>query len=117
MADQAKPPRRTEAGAAGIRGDIQRGLSGDKKPGFDPAAAPMETDSEAGGTPLSSEDAGADRTAQRHPDPPDHQGSDGDAMRPFPPRPRRQIRSSGKTVLGLLAVLAAIGLAFALIGG
>lgn len=31
------------------RGAIQKGLTGDKVPGFDPAAAPMETDSEAGG--------------------------------------------------------------------
>ena len=38
-----------------IRGDIQRGLTGDKRPGFDPAMAPLETDSEAGGVPLSPE--------------------------------------------------------------
>jgi len=31
------------------RGAIQKGQTGDKVPGFDPAAAPMETDSEAGG--------------------------------------------------------------------
>ena len=37
---------------AQIRGDIQRGLTGDKRPGFDPAMAPLETDSEAGGVPL-----------------------------------------------------------------
>ncbi len=41
--------------AAQIRGDIQRGVTGDKRPGFDPAAAPLETDSEAGGAPLSAE--------------------------------------------------------------
>ncbi|HEX2148031.1 MAG TPA: hypothetical protein VHG11_10325 [Pseudorhizobium sp.] len=40
---------------AQIRGDIQRGLTGDKRPGFDPAMAPLETDAEAGGVPLSSE--------------------------------------------------------------
>lgn len=40
---------------AQIRGDIQRGLTGDKRPGFDPAMAPLETDSEAGGVPLSHE--------------------------------------------------------------
>lgn len=34
------------------RGDIQRGKTRDKIPGFDPAAAPLETDSEAGGAPL-----------------------------------------------------------------
>ncbi|MDO1582770.1 hypothetical protein [Rhizobium oryzicola] len=41
--------------AAQIRGDIQRGLTGDKRPGFDPALAPLETDAEAGGVPMSSE--------------------------------------------------------------
>ncbi|MCF6371026.1 hypothetical protein [Rhizobium halophilum] len=40
---------------AQIRGDIQQGLTGDKRPGFDPAMAPLETDSEAGGVPLSPE--------------------------------------------------------------
>jgi hypothetical protein len=40
-----KPP------AAQLRGDINSGKTGDKTPGFDPAAAPMETDAEAGGAP------------------------------------------------------------------
>jgi hypothetical protein len=40
---------------AQIRGDIQRGLSGDKRPGLDPAMAPLETGSEAGGSPLTPE--------------------------------------------------------------
>lgn len=35
---------------ARTRGAIQRGETGDKVPGFDPAAAPMETDAEAGGS-------------------------------------------------------------------
>lgn len=39
--------------AAQLRGDIDRGRTGDKAPGLDPAAAPMETDAEAGGTPPS----------------------------------------------------------------
>jgi hypothetical protein len=37
---------------AEVRGDIQLGLTGDKRAGFDPAAAPLETDAEAAGTPL-----------------------------------------------------------------
>lgn len=37
---------------AQMRGDIQRGVTGDKRAGFDPAAAPLETDAEAAGTPL-----------------------------------------------------------------
>ncbi len=40
---------------AELRGDIQRGLTGDKRAGFDPAAAPLETDAEAAGTPLGPE--------------------------------------------------------------
>ena len=46
-----KHPRET---AAKLRGEIDRGATGDKAPGLDPAAAPMETDAEAGGTPPSS---------------------------------------------------------------
>jgi len=39
--------------AAQLRDDINSGRSGDKVAGFDPAAASMETDAEAGGTPPS----------------------------------------------------------------
>lgn len=35
---------------ARTRAAIQQGETGDKVPGFDPAAAPMETDAEAGGS-------------------------------------------------------------------
>ena len=35
-----------------VRGDIQSGITGDKVAGFDPAAAPLETDQEAGGVCL-----------------------------------------------------------------
>lgn len=38
-----------------VRGDIQAGLTGDKVAGFDPAAAPLETDEEAGGVCLDAE--------------------------------------------------------------
>lgn len=51
--------------AAQIRGDIQRGLTGDKRPGFDPAMAPLETDSEAGGVPLSPEQIATATATQR----------------------------------------------------
>lgn len=47
--------------SAQVRGDIQHGRTGDKKRGFDPAAAPLETDDEAGGMPPGSE---AVRTAR-----------------------------------------------------
>jgi hypothetical protein len=41
---------------AQIRGDIQAGRTRDKRPGFDPAAAPLETDAEAGGVAFNAED-------------------------------------------------------------
>lgn len=47
----AKRQNRQSTGAQ-IRGDIQSGRTGDKRPGFDPALAPLETDSEAGGVGL-----------------------------------------------------------------
>lgn len=50
-----------KSAGARLRGAIQRGESGDKVPGFDPAAAPYETDAEAGGT---SQPADRDLTPQ-----------------------------------------------------
>lgn len=50
---------------AQVRGDISLGLTGDKRPGFDPALAPLETDSEAGGVPLSAEQVQMARETQR----------------------------------------------------
>ena len=35
-----------------LRDDIDRGRTGDKTPGHDPAAAPLGTDDEAAGTPV-----------------------------------------------------------------
>jgi hypothetical protein len=40
---------------AQVRGQAQSGKTGDVRPGFDPAAAPMETDAEAGGEPITNE--------------------------------------------------------------
>jgi hypothetical protein len=39
--------------AAQVRRDIDDGRAGDRAPAWDPAAAPMETDAEAGGAPPS----------------------------------------------------------------
>lgn len=39
-----------KSSGARARGAIQRGYTGDKVPGIDPAAAPLETDAEAGGS-------------------------------------------------------------------
>lgn len=67
---------------AQVRGDIQRGRTGDKVPGFDPAVVPLETDSEAGGAPMPVEHVEAARQEQPGNG---HKGSTGhgDAMRPF----------------------------------
>ena len=46
-----------KSAGARIRGSIQKGETGDKAPGFDPAAAPMETDAEAGGSSFPDNDA------------------------------------------------------------
>lgn len=47
-------PDRKVSGAR-VRGAIQKGETGDKVPGFDPAAAPLETDAEAGGESVAME--------------------------------------------------------------
>jgi hypothetical protein len=57
--------RRRGPNAAQLRGDIDRGRTGDKTPGVDPAAAPMETDAEAGGTPPTPEEIAQAREAER----------------------------------------------------
>ncbi|PWL16614.1 hypothetical protein DKP76_16750 [Falsochrobactrum shanghaiense] len=46
-----------KSAGARIRGSVQKGETGDKVPGFDPAAAPMETDAEAGGSSFPDNDA------------------------------------------------------------
>lgn len=87
-----------------VRAATQRGEAGDRIPGFDPAAAPMETDAEAGGESLDGIRAGRSHPAQRPPE-----TSTGTAMRPtlgarlVPPHAR-----SGSIVpagLGLLVVI------------
>lgn len=60
--ERRKPPN-----AAQLRGDIDKGLTGDKAPGVDPAAAPMETDAEAGGTPPTAEEIAQARRNERRP--------------------------------------------------
>src|SRR5215213_3598778 len=49
-----KPQRRNNRGSAAAsrrRAATDRGLTGDKVPGFDPAAAPLGTDAESAGMP------------------------------------------------------------------
>ena len=55
MPPDPTPPDHTPLGtlrtADDLRVDIDRGVTGDKIPGSDPAAAPLGTDAEAAGTP------------------------------------------------------------------
>ncbi|RWF47844.1 MULTISPECIES: hypothetical protein [unclassified Mesorhizobium] len=76
------PTRRTPSQD---RGDVQAGKTHDKTPGFDPAAAPLETDAEAADTP-----GIAAAAPLREPDF-NNQATFANAMRPVEsaPRPRR----------------------------
>ncbi len=75
-----RPDRGANAGA--IRGDIQAGATGDKRPGFDPAAAPLETDGEAGGNGMTAEEVNLARRATQAPAPDRSALGYGNAMRP-----------------------------------
>ena len=65
---------RAGATAAQVKADIEAGRSGDKRRGFDPAAAPLGTDDEAAGTPASSRTLEEIRRAQARPDLDRHAG-------------------------------------------
>ncbi|MCJ8517679.1 hypothetical protein ABID21_000808 [Pseudorhizobium tarimense] len=104
-----KKPKKKAQNAAQIRGDIQRGLTGDKRPGFDPAASPLETDSEAGGAPLSAEEVATARATQRQPGPQQRSRNFDTAMRWHAPELHKR-RPSLPALLPLIAVLL-IGLA------
>lgn len=99
-------PKNPAMPAARVRGDIQKGRTGDKVPGFDPAAAPLETDAEAAGAP-SAEAAGPVGSADAEA-PHANSSSHGAAMRRFETE-----RRSGS--FSFLSVLAGIGLALVLI--
>ena len=53
---------------ARLRADIDAGRTGDKRPGEDPAAAPLGTDEEAAGTPIDPDLAEQTRRAERRQD-------------------------------------------------
>lgn len=59
----ASPPSTSEQ----LRHDIDSGLTGDKAPGFDPAAAPMNADAEAGGAAPTAAEIAETREAERRP--------------------------------------------------
>ncbi len=97
---------------AEVRGAIDAGLQGDKKRGFDPAAAPMETDAEAGAT--QPESLGVPHIEQpRLTGRPHMQDSDGDAMRYMPGAKRSPVRGFMWRFLSAMLVLVAAALLFA----
>jgi len=69
----ARPDPRPRT-ADSLRADIDRGLTGDKIPGSDPAAAPLGTDAEAAGAPPTRREVDLEvrsRTARPHQDGPE----------------------------------------------
>jgi hypothetical protein len=62
--------------AAQLRGDIDQGRTGDKAKGLDPAAAPMETDAEAGGAPPTTAEIEQARAHERRGGDPNPNASD-----------------------------------------
>lgn len=94
---------------AQVRGDISHRQTG-KRPGFDPAAAPLETDSEAGGNTLSEEEVSIARASQRQEVPAGEEQkpealSYGTAMRPTEPARRPEAgRKRVFLIVGLLVV-------------
>ncbi|RWP22920.1 hypothetical protein [Mesorhizobium sp.] len=93
---------------AKARGDIQAGTTRDKTPGFDPAAAPGETDAEAADVPTSVAEARPRRQPEFT-----NEASFGDAMRPTGSEPGLQ---PGKNwpVLVIAAVVFVAAAAFVL---
>ncbi|AZO08360.1 MULTISPECIES: hypothetical protein [unclassified Mesorhizobium] len=85
------------------RGDIQAGETRDKTPGFDPAAAPQETDAEAADV------ASPARPAERRGAEFTNQASFANAMRPLESEPTLQPGRNGPVlVIAALVVVAAV---------
>ena len=57
-----------------LRAAIDRGLTGDKVPGSDPAAAPLGTDAEAGGAPPTPAEVALEAESRPEPPPPQREG-------------------------------------------
>jgi hypothetical protein len=100
------------ANPAQIKGDIDRGRTGDKRPGFDPALAPVTTDAEAGGQPLTSEQVKTARQTQLEGETHEENTvSYNDAMREFdrtPPSDGWFVWKVAAAVVILIVVIAAV---------
>ncbi|TIT01591.1 hypothetical protein [Mesorhizobium sp.] len=87
---------------AKARGDIQAGATQDKTPGFDPAAAPEETDAEAADVP----NPVAEARPRQQPEF-TNEASFADAMRPVASEPDLQPRQSWPVLVIAAVVLIA----------
>jgi hypothetical protein len=92
------------ATSAQIKGDINGGLTGDKVPGFDPAAAPLGVDEEAGGAPYDPHLLARTRDAERAGRP---RNSNSNAASPELQPDARAPSRKGSLLLGALAGLVA----------
>ncbi len=106
---------------AQIKGDIARGLTGDKRPGYDPGLSPLETDSETGGSPLTPEMVRIACETQRRPAAgqkggPENGGYYHDAMQEIEGSPPEPGAKGPLLVMGAVgaAVLAAVAGAYLL---
>jgi hypothetical protein len=111
MTPQDKTAR--DENPARVRGDIEKGLTGDKIEGFDPAAAPYETDSEAGGSPPARSPMVASGALRREPSPGGGHLSHGSAMRPFDDV--ASSRNGGVFWIAAIALLVAIAAVLAFV--
>ncbi|WP_312794223.1 hypothetical protein [Tianweitania sp.] len=98
------------ASASEVRGAIDKGQTGEKVAGFDPAASPMETDAEAGGAPTVGSDEAA---AAQQPSslPRANASTHGSAMRPFDDAAHTKSNRPLLIYIGLIAVVAVVLLA------
>jgi hypothetical protein len=80
-----------------LREDIDRGITGDKVPGSDPAAAPLGTDDEAAGTPPTQAEISLEARSRSVPPPAEAAG-----------KGRRAAWLAGAGVVVLLLVVLAI---------
>ena len=88
--------------AAKAKHAIDSGATGDKVPGFDPAAAPLGTDDEAGGAPAAPTDRGAG---------PGHETAPNAAHPPLAPNADRPASPLGWPILIGIGAAVAVGAA------
>lgn len=89
-----------------LKDDINTGRTGDKVPAFDPAAAPLGTDEEAAGTPISGAAVEMARANENRPKGPEWNRQNGAIADEQPPAGRRYGAGTWVLVIALVALLA-----------